>query len=479
MTTNPLFTASLKDWLSRKDIKIPSLYLVGGTVRDLLMNSIPKDIDLVCKNAKEFACSLARVKNAAIVSMEKKPDEPCYRVVNREDRADFLDIAEMRGETIYEDLNNRDFPINAIAIEVKADGAPGGTIDPLRGLQDIERKVIRVINERSFPSDPLRVLRAVRFAATLDFTIEPSTLEDMRTRASLIRSVSGERIMAELLFVLDSPRSSHFFRQMDDLGILESVIPEIMPMKGCAQNGFHHKDVWGHSLLVLENCERIINNLSGYFGDQGPEVSAALEPGGRLPLLKLAALLHDIGKPETRGLDPETGRTTFCRHDEEGARLLALFAERMKMSNQSSDFMVRMVAEHLHILRLSSGKAGKGGDGLLQIMKWFRRLGDDSVPAIILSMADVMSALGPEAGDEYREHHINWSKESIRAYYKEIKAMLASPNLVTGDDLLAIGLKPGPELGRVLAEVRDAQDTGEVKSREEALELAKALAARR
>jgi poly(A) polymerase len=461
-------TISLKNWFACKDIKIPRLYLVGGTVRDLFLNNPPKDIDLVCRGAKGFAGDLARCRNAALVCMEKKPDEPCYRVVDRADSGNFLDISEMRGSDICHDLNERDFTIDAIAVEVKEDGSAGSVIDPLHGVEDIEKKIIKSVSDRSIISDPLRILRAVRLAAALNFNIEKSTMREMKGRAALLKEVSAERVTAELMLILNTSRSANYFRQMDNLGILEVIFPEITMMKGCEQNGFHHKDVWEHSLLAMENTEKILNELPEYFRKQSMEVAGNLNCNNRLQLLKLSALLHDTGKPATKSVDPDTGRITFHRHDKEGTKLIEGIAKRLKMSGRERDYLVLLSAEHLQPLHLASEKAASSAR-----MKWFRRMGDESVPALILSMADVLSSLGPESGPGYRERHINWSKRSVMDYYERVKAQIERPDLVSGDDLIALGMKPGPEIGRVLEEIRDARDAGGISSREEAVAFAR------
>lgn len=459
----------LNRWLACKDLKTPRLYLVGGTVRDLVLNCVPKDTDLVCRGAAEFALSLSKCKKAAFVTMEKKPAEPCYRVIDRGDPGNFLDIAEMRGETIYDDLSQRDFTINAMAVEVNRDGSLGKTIDPLNGAEDIKRKTIRLAGSNSLVSDPLRVLRVVRFAASLDFTVERSTWEEMKKRASLLSSISAERIMAEVMVILQSPRASHFFRQMDDLGILDIIVPEIRPMKGCSQNGFHHKDVWEHSQLVMENCEKVLNNLPEYFEEAGPEVAGNLK---RRELLKFAALLHDIGKPGTRGVNSETGRITFYRHADEGAKILAAVAERLRIPNQGREFLVLLAAEHIHVLNIVSGKVKTSTK-----MRWFRKTGDDSIPAIILSMADVMSSLGPDSDENYRTGFVNAAKQLVCDYYESLKAKIESPCLINGNDLISLGQEPGPKIGQILDQIRTGQDTGKLKSREEALDMAKRLIA--
>jgi putative nucleotidyltransferase with HDIG domain len=440
----------------------------------MLLGGRPKDIDLVCKDAKAFAYSLGECKKAAVVPMEKKSAEPCYRVVERKHPDNFLDIAEMSGPTIYDDLGRRDFTINSIAAEVKKDGTVGPIIDPFDGAGDIKHKSIKMTGRESFVSDPLRILRAVRFSASLGFTIEPQTKEEMCRCAALLQEVSGERIITELLLILKTFHASLFIREMDHLGILDVLIPEITLMKGCKQNGFHHKDVWQHSLLVTENCEHILKNLTTYFGNWADKVMCNLVDNNRLPLLKLAALLHDIGKPLTSGINTKTDRITFYGHDETGAKLACAIAERLKLSSQDQDYLILLVAEHLHVLGLAGSTVKAAAR-----MRWFRKMKENVVPAIILGIADVKSSLGSESTVKWRNHYLEWSKNIVRDYYEIIKARLATPSLINGTDLISLGMEPGPEMGVFLDILRNAQDTGEISTQEDALALAKSLLSKR
>lgn len=399
--------------------------------------------------------------------MEKKAGEPCYRVVEREDTANFLDIAEMRGNTIGEDLHKRDFTINAIAVKIDNDGYPCTVHDALNGIRDIHEIVIRVAGDAAISSDPLRILRAFRFSAELGFEIEAATLAEIRNRAGLITTVSSERIVFELLLILKTGHSSRFFRQMEELGVLAAIFPEITPMKDCPQNWFHHKDVWEHSMMVIENCEKIINSLQDFFKDYSKEVAENLAGDNRLQLTKLAALLHDIGKPMTRGLNEATGRITFYGHDSEGARLIENISARLKISNTDSAFLALMVAEHLHLFDLSKDTVRPATK-----MKWFRRMYEDAIPVIIIAMADVKGTLGNSSTEEFRDFFIGWAKETVREYYQTIKKTLERKILVSGDDLIKLGIKPGPEMGRMLEQIRTAQDTGDINTREEALKMA-------
>ena len=294
-------------------------------------------------------------------------------------------------------------------------------------------------------------------------------------------------------------------------------------MKGCTQNAFHHKDVWEHSLLTMENCESSLNDISRAFtnsvdivchpefsyevpmsGDSQSKMKIPLNPpfskgetrypplekGGRggfersfssdvtmnlgrdnrLPFTKLAALLHDIGKPACREVKPDTGRITFYGHDEKGTGLMDVIAERLRMSNRDRDFLKLLIAEHLHVLSLA-----KHGVKPATMMKWFRKMKDDAVPSVIVAMADVKSTLGPDSSTEEREYFHRWSTETIKDYYEVIKNRLERRDLITGRDLIALGMEPGPEMGRILEQIRSAQDTGEVNNSDEALAMAREL----
>ena len=435
-------------------------------MRDLLLGQSPNDLDLVCKNARELAADIARRNHASLVSMEKKPGEPCYRVIDRTRPAAFIDLAEMRGRDIREDLYQRDFTINAMALEIREGGAFGDLIDVLQGQEDIRMQTVRMVSDHALVSDPLRIIRAVRHAAALQFSIEEATLSEMKYRAGLLTGVAAERVLAELLLILETNRSARYFRQMDELGILAVLFPEITPMKTCAQNGFHHKDVWEHSLLVMENVEYILSGLAGHFGDIGSSVADSLA-AGTSSLVKLASLFHDVGKPVTKGVRPD-GRITFHKHDKVGADIAKSVCERLKMPNRSRDLVVRMVREHLRPLVLSSV-----GTKSSTLVRWFGKMRDDAVPVLVLGMADVMSSLGPASGAEYRQRVIAWVQECMQSYFGFIRRRISEPLFITGEDLIAMGMKPGVELGKIISRLRFAQDCGKMTSREEALSAAR------
>jgi len=463
---------NLRRWLKPLAGSLPPLYLVGGCVRDHLLGRPPRDIDLVCLDAEATARRIAARNGAAFVTLAPRGVLPCYRVVHRQDPDLQADIAPLYRGDLTADLKRRDFTLNAMAITLSADGRPGPVVDPLHGQNDLQRRVIRMAGPGAITDDPLRILRAFRFSAQLDGTIEARTLAAIRSDAPRLAAVSVERIAHEFVSILETPRAAVAIRRLDDLGILEAIVPEIAPMKGCAQNRFHHLDVWDHALLVLENCEGLLNGLEAYFGPEAPAIRANLAPENRLAWLKFAALLHDIGKPPTRSADPATGSVTFYDHPRVGADLTAVIARRLHLSRRTAQYLHTLVDEHRRVFALSAPEVRQRTR-----LRWLRKVGAEAVPLIIHGLADTLGTLGPASRPERKDLYLAWARETLGAFWQEITPRLDRPCLVSGHDLIDLGLKPGPRMGAVLQQVREAQDCGDIHDREGALALARRLIA--
>jgi putative nucleotidyltransferase with HDIG domain len=463
-------SSALYRWLAPLGADLPSLYLVGGAVRDHLLGIESKDIDLMCADPQALAYKLESAHDIALVPFLNKPDTPCLRVVNRADPDDFLDLVPIHGSGVEDDLSRRDFTINAMAIIVGAGGAIGELIDPLGGRQDLRHRVIRAVGPDALLNDPLRVIRAVRFSAELGFEIDAATRRLMQNAAARLAAVASERIVRELFLTLKQPASAPLIRMLDDTGALQIILPEITPLKDCSQNEHHHLNVWDHSLEALEKIEGLLASLTAQFGPAASRLSANLAQDNRLPVLKLAMLLHDAGKPESRSVAPETGRVTFYGHDAAGAAIAERIAFRLKFSVRDRDLLARLIGDHMHMIALSGPDVRSR-----TILRWFRRLGEDMIPLTLLGMADVLATRGPASSEIERERHLRWGRETIRLYYAEIKDRLERKPLIGGRDLMAIGVPPGPGMGEILDAVRAAQDEGAVQDRAEALALATEL----
>ncbi|MEW5735435.1 MAG: HD domain-containing protein [Thermodesulfobacteriota bacterium] len=457
----------LYGWVQGTDLPLAGVYLVGGSVRDAVLKRPCADLDICLRGAEAFAKKLARGRDAAFVPMEKDPSAPCYRLVSRKDPEDYVDVAEMRGEDIFADLARRDFAINAMAVSALApETSPGAEIvDPYNGRADLAAGVIRHVSEQNLFDDPLRVLRGFRLAAILEFRISPDTLEAFSRAVSGLDRTSGERIGREFLLLLAARRAHAVLGQMDACGAMSVLLPELDPLRGLTQNLYHHLDAFAHTLESVQHAEEIVNEPGEFFPECAEEVRSYLEGTNRPALIKLALLLHDVGKARTRGTNPRTGLPTFHGHEAVSAQMTRYAAARLRLSNRDRDYISKIVDQHLRPLFLTADQTGEK-----RRIAWMRKMEDDCAGVIIASMADNLSK-APSVEECRPAALSSWLCE----YYKVLRPRFREIPLLTGRDLLDLGASPGPDLGRILSEVKRAQDAGELSSREAAKALARKL----
>ncbi|MBF0120125.1 MAG: CCA tRNA nucleotidyltransferase [Desulfobacterales bacterium] len=448
--------------------KLPlPVYLVGGAVRDFIILRESKDLDIVCNDAYYLSKILQKKHNATIVNLFKNDEiKSTYRVVRKVKTGlhDEIDISSFQGKDIIEDLSNRDFTINAMAISINKEGKFEKLIDPFNGKSDLlENKIVRMVSPESLKNDPLRILRAYRFSAVLDFKIESKTKDMIKKYLNLLDNVASERKLVELKGIVKSDKAYKTILDMDLDKVLETIFPEILLMKGCGQNTFHHLDVWDHSLMTLQECEKILSNIDDYFGNYEEPIKSYLNANDHIYLLKLAALLHDIGKPCARKIIEN--KVVFYEHEHIGAEIIRNIGERLKMSNYEIDYLYKIIDGHMRPLGLNDSKVKQK-----TLFRWFREVYDDSIAILILSIADANSALGKSSSIEEKIELIKWVKETLKLYFDGIKNSFQKPSLITGNDLIQIGVLPGPNMGNLLKIIREMQDIGEITTKENALE---------
>ena len=455
------------------------LYLVGGAVRDMILREIKGcdvqindfDISLPIRPMK-FAHDFAAETGGAFVLLDE--EFPTVRVIVDGDL--IVDFSQFRAPTLEGDLSLRDLTVNAIAVKLEDLLSAGQVelIDPMGGYQDMLDGIIRFCSERSVWDDPLRMLRAYRFAAALNFEISPESRRIVRRKAQLISESASERVRDELLKLLDSSNSHRWVKGMDEDGLLSVIIPEINPTKGVEQNEYHHLDVWGHTLLAYQIFEENpIPKPLEEFGDKVKEYLECEFTGGvnRYVLIKLALLLHDIGKPETRSVDEE-GRIHFYGHDRLGAEMARRICMRLRLSRRGSSLIELLIKNHLGLMHL--GKDYPPTDRALY--RFLRKVGEEWLGEVLLSMADLEASQGPRRSDEETEMTGEIVRKLAHLYYVEIPRRKAHRRIVTGDDLIReLNLSPGPIIGKLLREIEEAHAIGRVKTKEEALELARRL----
>jgi putative nucleotidyltransferase with HDIG domain len=444
------------------------VFLVGGALRDLYLNRHGTDFDFaVDRGGKILAQRLARRLRGAFVLLDREHNS--YRVVKKMDGVVWtFDVTDWRGTSIQKDLSLRDFTINALAMDILEDGKAAGALLEVKGSRkDLTAGVVRMISPKVFEDDPLRLLRAFTLQATLGFKMDAATREQIKKDAHLVSKAAAERIREEIFKILASPRACEILTSMDRIGLLPQAIPQITVMYGVKQGGYHHLDVWKHTLEVLGNLEKISGQMSvdERVKDYLQEIIGGAHT--RLSLLKMAALLHDIGKPETRR--KEKGRMTFHEHEHAGERITRQVARHLKLSVKERHFLEDAVRMHLRPGYLSNFKRPSEK----AIFRYLRDTKNEAVSLAILALADQAATRGALTTDAKHRHHAKICHMLIKRYF-ELKDLKPRQRLLTGHDLIKVlKLKPSPLFGKILVQVEEAAALGKIKTRDEAVALAK------
>jgi poly(A) polymerase len=451
-------------------------WVVGGAIRDAALGRPVVDVDIVVDSGESDAAR-AIAQAAKGPAFELSAEFGTWRAQGR-DRAWHVDVTRLRADTVEGDLGLRDFTVNAVAVPLAEPGAPA--IDPTGGLADLERRELRPTSARSFADDPLRVLRAARLAGTLGLEVTPETVELARAEAGRAGEPAGERQLAELRLLVSGDDPVRGLRLLDELEATAAVLPELEGLKGVEQNPNHHLDVHGHTLEVLANLVEVEGDLERYAGESAPGVRDLLaEPLAdeltRGAALRLGAVLHDTGKPATRE-ERGGGFVTFIGHDRVGAEIVRRTCERLKTSRALSRHLEALTRHHLH-LGFMAAEQPLPRRRIYEYLRLTQPVGAD---VTLLTVADRLSArgAGPTASEEMIEAHLALAREVLAdalAWHRS--GAPRSP--VPGDELAAaVGIEPGPELGRLIAEVEAGVFSGEVRSRADAIELARRLTRR-
>ena len=415
-----------------------SVWAVGGFVRDKILNKNVKDIDFaVVGEGPGFAKNVAKklgTRNVVIF-----PKFGTAMIDYEEFRLEFVTA---RTESYLEDsrkpivtrsdldsdLLRRDFTINCIAYGLNGHNF-GQVYDPLNGQKDIEAKIIRTPLDPAvtFKDDPLRIMRAIRFAAQLGFEIEANTFQALKEMRHRLEIISRERISDELKKIIMAPRPSTGFYLLDEVGVLEIIFPEMIAMKGVEQReGYHHKDAFHHTLMVLDNVAKVSDKFE----------------------LRFAALVHDIAKPRTKRFVAGIG-WTFHGHEEIGARMLPKICQRLKLPNSTLKYAQKLTRLHLRPIHLSEESVTDSA-----MRRLLFQAGEDLEELLTLCRADITS------GNPHRvkQHLKNFDHVVERLEEVEQKdQMKAFQSPVRGDEIMVVcGIPPGPKVGQLKKMIEEA-----------------------
>jgi putative nucleotidyltransferase with HDIG domain len=441
-------------------------WLVGGALRDALLGQPVSEVDLVV------------TRGALALGRALADDWPGGRFVTLDEARGTcrvlsdvqIDIAELRAPALADDLRGRDFTVNALAVVLQDLAGPDGApiIDATGGLDDLERRVVRPCGPKAIADDPVRALRAARLAIRPGWSLHPSGVSAIREAAPRVAGVSAERVRDELAAILAEPAGGAGLRLLDQLHVLPVLLPESLPMRETLQPAPHRFDVWEHSLRSVEAADLLLARL-GDLGSSGSALAAHMaEQVGdaltRRETLKLAALLHDVAKPETRRVEGD--RVRFLGHDVRGAERAADIAQRWRLSGRATLVLRRLIAQHLRPMHL----ANAGGVTRRARYRFFRDLESEALDLVLLALADAAAVRGDSPIALWSGPGAAVLRDLVEGAGEEAQASGQAP-LVRGEDVMAeLDLAPGPEVGRLLARVREAQALGLISTRAEAIE---------
>ncbi len=462
----PLKVKELINLLSKSEVET---YLIGGFVRDMVLGNKSLDLDFVVvdKSAIDVAAKIiSKIEgNYFLLDEETKTtrvvlkDEMCVNYT-----FDFTSVAKSKLE---DDFLRRDFTFNALAINLQK---PDVLIDKFSGLNDLKNKNIKAIKLTNLTDDPLRFIRAFRFAVLLQGCIDKEVLDYIKKNLNQFNSsVSGERIAVELWKILDNDNSFEYMKLMSEVGLLEKIFPELTPMRKVTPNDYHHLWLFDHSVELIKTAEENFSKLPGWAKEELSSSFGHLESPKRKAIVKLGCVFHDVGKPGTWEIKNINGaeKHTFYGHDKLGADIVSKIAERLKFSNAITDLLTKLVRHHLRPFQLSQGNAPISERALY---RFFREVGDDIPPLLMLVISDLYATLGPKVT---KESLLDGEKLILFLFdeYKKYKAreieIARKPKLLDGNEIMSItGLKPSPKLGSLMKELDEAIALREITTKD-------------
>lgn len=467
-------------------------YIVGGSVRNLLLHAPITDWDIaISGDVPGLACQLANTLGGFYAQLHEKA---CRVVVKKDQQEVILDIAPLQGNNIEADLHTRDFTVNALALPLSnlvnhlATQEALSFIDPLHALHDLAQRKLKAVADDVFQRDPLRLLRAVRFMMRYDLALDEQTKHLLTRDAHLLLQAAPERIHEELYAILRPDGAVDRLHFLDTHQLFTVLFPEFIPARGMPQPGLHHWDVFEHSIETVATLE----NLAAFFQRSTlllqfktqeqqdlQEIQVLLGEAEQQeifqlatlnsPVLKLAALLHDIGKTVTYAVD-ERGNITFYHHPQAGVPLAQQMTRRLSMSTQDRRLVQQVIAHHMRPGQLSHDQVTDRA-----IRRYFVDLGPTGIHVGLISLADHMAMRGPDALTDRWGRHLATIRLLLTCYVRERNRILP-PRLIQGEELMyRFDLQPGPIIGHLLESIAQAQAEGHVHSKTEALWLAEEI----
>jgi putative nucleotidyltransferase with HDIG domain len=444
-------------------------WLTGGFLRDCVRGAAfaKYDFDFTFSDdVEQIARDFAKAIGGTAVLLDK--EKRSVRVTKKR-RGGILDydFNAMRAPTIEDDLRMRDITVNALGVDIMS--RQKVLIDVSASCDDISNRVIRVISRENITDDPLRIFRAFRFMAQLAATLDSATRTYIAEHASLLTQSAGERIADEFFKICAFPQAHRIVLEMDDTGVLDVIFPELVAMRGMEQGDYHHLDVRAHSVDTVRSFEGL---CAQHVRDHAVlDVYLAEEIGQgrtRYQLLKLALLLHDVGKPATRAHGEK--RTTFYEHDRVGSEMAGEICGRLKMSGKEKEFVQKMVAMHMRPGTLADMEQPTPH----ALYRFFRDSKGDGAGVVLTGLSDWRSTCGPGIDASRRVRHETIMLKLIDDYFAHLAKTPSLP-ILSGHDLLAMGFVPGPIIGQIMEDLAQRRALGEIHTKQEARKIVRSV----
>ena len=437
-------------------------YLVGGYIRDLIISgklSPDRDIIINSQNTREKALELSKKYDLYFVPLDEEYE--IYRLIFK-DKVNYIDIAKMLNNNLSDDILRRDFTINAIAYDINNKKI----VDLIGGIDDIKKKKINEINRQNFYDDPLRMLRLFRFISKTGFSASQQLYDFIKENHTLISSCSKERINIEIMKMFEGDFCSQTLPLFDETGMAEFLFPSIKEIKKIPPNTHHHLDLFHH---LIETVRQIENNLK----NETPEIKdyfseTVFGSTNRLSHLKFAAFFHDLGKPSTWTIEPETGRHRFIKHDDAGAKLIVPILKEYKFSKKQIEYIQNIIKYHIYPSALvhDSDRTEKS------TMRFFRKTEGFTLDLIQIAKADRLSARGVDVSDEMVKNNLQKLSDLQDLYLKSKDEMKPLEKLLDGFEIMEIlNIPQGERLGYIINELKEAQISGTVTNKSQAIEF--------
>ncbi len=441
--------------------KRSKIWLVGGSLRNLLLGREVTDWDFIVEdNPRGIARKIAEKTGSSFVVLDESFQ--IYRVVPS-DINTFMDFTICRG-TIEEDLMQRDYTVNSMAMDMLG----LELIDVTGGLNDLEKRLIRVVKGENLLSDPLRILRAYRISAKYEFQIENNTRGLLGKYASKLSQTASERSRDELLKLFQADDSVKYIRMMYHDEVLKAFLPHLYQLEGMCQNRFHKYDVLNHSFYCLEELETLIRENFSAINVKQSDLESYLNyelcfGRPRLAVLKFATLLHDIGKPVTRKI--KEGKLFYLGHELEGARIWRQLGRDLRLSVKEILFGSKVIEFHLVPIYIPLNEKNRCRELLYD---FFQNASDAAPGVVLMSWCDVEAGRGEALTENMVSGHHVFSREIIQMYFDN-DSMVNPPVFLNGKDVMELtGFESGKVIGEILKDMKKQIGLGRVKTVEEA-----------